>query len=136
MEDKLIQFLKSFKSIQPDAGFTARTRHLLLTSAGVGSAVKSFKKGFFEDVVFGSALVLASVVAIFSLAGFATFSASGGVRADLKNLNETAIRSEAQTIDFSIHLGEAMYFEESAKEVAVLLREISGDAVAGAGEAN
>lgn len=136
MEDKLIQFLQSFRRIQPDAGFQERTRHVLLASAGMNQHVKSFKRGFFEDVAFGSALVLASVVALFSLAGFATFSTSGSVRADLKNLNEGVILSEAQALDFSIHLGEAEYFEESAEEVAVLLREISEDAASEASETN
>lgn len=125
MEDKLVQFLKSLRVIQPDAGFRERNRRVLFASASVERQPKSFKRGFFEDVAFGSALVFSSVVLLLIFAGTSLFSANERARGDLKQLQEGVILSEAESLEFSIHLGEARYFEESAQEVAALLREIS-----------
>ncbi len=125
MEEKLAQFLKSLRVIQPDAGFRERARRVLFASASAAEQPKSFKRGFFEDVAFGSALVFSSVAFLIIFAGASLFSANRAGLSDLRQLNEGVLLSEAESLDFNIHLGEARYFEESAQEVAALLREIS-----------
>ncbi len=123
MEDQINKILKAYKAIEPSADFHARSRRIVLSSHIRPSPQKSFRKGFFEDLQFGAALLVASAFGFFILLTFSgTFR--GNAVADTQTVNETELLTEARSLDANINLHEAKYFMDSAEEVAAALDRI------------
>lgn len=106
----------------PDAEFVARSRKMLFAASSIGTM--SFKRGFWEDVKFGAALIVAGAFMLFFALLYSQVSFVGGVRTAS---TQAEVFAEAQALQFDIELGEATYFADSAEEVAAVLQEIEGE---------
>lgn len=115
------QYIESLKRIEPDAGFRARTRNLIMAS-GQRNAIKEFGRGFWQDIAFGTALVAGSILLMLVGVMYSYVNTNTLAR---KSFNEEDVLKEAQSLEFAIELGEAVYFENSADAVAAALEQIS-----------
>ena len=104
MNDPLFHLFETMKRVGPDAEFTARARATLLAAGALPRTTKSFRRGFFEDIAFGMALVCASVVLV--LAGV-IYSYVGTSALAQRALDAKGALRESQAIEFDIELGEA-----------------------------
>lgn len=123
MENQLSKIFKEFKNIQPDAGFIKRSRLALAhlppqkqsdpIRRGVMEALESFK--------FAAAITFASLM-LFLIVGGVSYFKFKNAPGILGSIQEQDLISESE---FSIKLGDAKYFEQSAEQVAAALNKIS-----------
>ena len=113
----LTRILKSLRTIEPAGDFAARSRAIILATTRPASGFKQWTVGFLEHVKLGVLLTAVGLLFLVIIGGFS-------IRLH-ENLNDRRILSEAEKIQFQIHLDELTYFEQSAKEVSVALEKIS-----------
>ncbi len=123
MEDHLMHTLEKARTITPDAEFVARSRRMLFAASAMNEG-KSFRRGFWEDIKFGVALLLASAFMFFFALLYSQVSIVGHARTIAA---QEEVNTEAQALQFNIELGEASYFVDSAEKVAAVLNDISTD---------
>lgn len=121
MEQELNKLFAPLKRVRPRADFAAQAR-IRLMAHGAEAPRPSFRRGFFEDLAFGGALVLASIILILGAALYSSFGARAIAR---RGVDTVSVLRESQALDFSIELGEAVYFSESADAVAAVIKEIA-----------
>ena len=131
MNESFKQLIESARRIEPDAAFRARTLGLITTHGQ--SAMGEFGRGFWQDIAFSAALVAAGIFIM--LAGILYSYVNTNTLAR-RSLSEEEVLKEAQSLEFTIELGEAVYFEDSADAVAAALDQISGSKKREAPEAN
>lgn len=123
MEDNLIKILREFSNIQPDAGFIKRGRLALsvLPPQKIANPVRRGVMEALESFKFAAAITFASLMLFLIMGGvsYVKFKNSPGI---LGSMQEQDLKDEAE---FSIQLGEAKYFEQSAEQVAAALNKIS-----------
>lgn len=121
MEEKISEFLKACRGIEPSGEFKERSRRLILaTEPRRLNIFGIIKQELLENLKFSLALGLASVLVFIMFGGVNYW----GNKKQASNLNGEELLSEVRNIDFQIQLGEARYFTESAEEIAALLGEI------------
>ena len=125
MEDKIMKILKSFMKIQPDAEFTKRSRRLVLAAPQNQKRFFGIRLGFFESIKLGAALTLASVLTFIVIGGISFFQLTKVSPSALTSFDSASLSTEASSFDFSIHLGEAKYLDDSGKQMAAVLDEVS-----------
>lgn len=124
MEDKLIKILQSLRNINPEPDFKKRSRALILTLPEVSKA-KKFVFEVFESLKFGAAIGFAVLLLFFLAGGLSYFKITNIAPAVLSNFEEKSLTAEAANVDFKIQLGEVKYFDESAEQIAAVLKDIS-----------
>ncbi len=124
MEDQLIKFLKSFKSIVPDEGFVSRSRKLVLASEQHSRGWFIFRGGIMESLKLGAALTLASALLFIVLGGVSYFNVRNLSPVMLSSVNQSNIQTEADNLDFHIQLGEIKYDVNADKEVGAKIDEL------------
>jgi hypothetical protein len=105
---ELLELLKQFKNIEPDAGFTKRSRNLILRERGDQSGIFSAFKNTLEV---GASLALAGLMVFVILGGLASVRFFQPF--EIAALDPANIRAEADAIDIQIQLANLDY-EESA----------------------
>ena len=116
-EDKIIKILKEFSGIKPSADFIGRSRPLVLSARRNRPAV--FGR-FFEALKVKPAFALA-VLLFLAVAGFAY----SRISVTMSTSDSDNLLVEAADLNIDIHLNEAEYFDESIKEVATVLENVS-----------
>jgi len=115
MEDKFLKNIREeFNKIEPSQEFKNRSSRLIFSSYQNRPINFNF---FNPSFVIG----LVGVLTIFAVGGliFNNLSLS-----EHSNFNGAELLSEAENLNFQIHLEEAEYFDDSAKEIAAILKEI------------
>jgi hypothetical protein len=124
MEKTILKILKDARAIKPSKDFVERSHRLIIaSSANRPSFLHIVKRELVENTKFGLALTLGTLLVFALFGGAAYFSASLLERAPAHG---EGLIAEAEAVNFQIQLGEARYFNESAEEIAILLREIKG----------
>ncbi len=121
MSDFIEKILKTGRSIQPSENLRARTRGVILSSHR-NSWISIIKNEVAENFKFTVALALTTIL-ILLVAGGLSYEKIKSARAPGVNGNE--LLREVEKLDFQIQLSEIRYFDESAKEVALILDEIN-----------
>ena len=123
MEEKIYKILKAGRSINPSEEFKTRSRRLIVTTPQNQPGIfYTIRNELLENFGFGLALGLASLLIFVILGGFSYFKTSFAPE-NITLIGEELI-AEVENLDFQIQLGAAKYFEESAEEIAALLKEI------------
>ena len=122
MEDQIIKILHSAHKLEPDQEFKKRSRSLILNLPKPKNAI--LRLGIFESLQFGAAISFATIL-LFVLAGGLTYFIARVSPTLLASFDEKGLLEEASGLDFSIQLGEAKYFDDSAQQIAAVLEEIS-----------
>lgn len=104
----LLETLKKFKKLEPEAGYTLRSRKIIL-SHGKARSWFLFKETLVSILQSGSAIALTAVLLVLVLGGFSVwkfFSATNPVGIDVAGL-----RAEAEAIGIQIQLTNIAYQE-------------------------
>lgn len=104
----LFQILKQFKNIEPDRGFTKRSRSLILREHGAPPGFFSIFKNTLEV---GASLALAGLMVFVILGGLASVRFLEPL--EITALDPASIRAEAEAIDIQIKL-VGLGYEEGA----------------------
>ncbi|MEK7463129.1 MAG: hypothetical protein AAB621_02065 [Patescibacteria group bacterium] len=114
--------IKQLKKIGPSREYKAHSLRLILSSPqNIGNG---FSIRFFEILKFGAALSLTGLLITISVSdSFSRFNAKLLSPVLLSSLDEEKIQKEAGQVDIKINIGEAKYYNESTKKVAVALNE-------------
>ncbi|MDP3901919.1 MAG: hypothetical protein Q8Q37_03050 [bacterium] len=125
MEDRLNKALKPFKAIKPSADFMRYSRaEILATKQKFFSARRSWHWNFWSSVKFASSLTLATLLVLIVIGGLSYFNLNLAPTL-LTELDKESLLREANSLDFQIHLKELKYYDDSAKEVAALLDQVT-----------
>src|SRR3989344_7136618 len=95
----LLETLKQFKNIEPDRGFTKRSRSLILRERG---ALPGFFSIFKNTLEVGASLALAGFMVFVILGGLASIRFFQQL--EITALDPVSIRAEAEAIDIQIKL--------------------------------
>lgn len=125
MEDKINKILKSLRFIQPDSEYRARSRAQILAVPKASKPWHSFITEILETFNFSAALVLAGVLLFVAIGGLSYFKITNVSPLALTGFDEQDLWRESQGLDFSIKLGEIKYFDDAAKELASIDKDIS-----------
>ncbi len=107
--------LKQLKSIQPDADYTRRSRHALLHGRAFRGRARGGVIQFVVDTLaHGSAIALAGALILLIFAGFSTWNFLSPF--EIKSLDPTSLRAEAEAIDIQIKLTNLAYPEVPRNE--------------------
>ena len=110
--ETLIEKLKKFREIQPEAEYSQRSRLVILATP-----VISGKRPIFNWQL------------VFTLAGLLLVLISGTFFRYLKpsapNLNAQALKTELQNLDINIQLAKIEYYQKVDETVSLALKEIS-----------
>lgn len=125
MEEKLVKILKAGRSIEPTQEFRLRSENSILASRqNRTNFFATIKSELLENFKFSLALSLASILILVIFGSFSYWKSNSAQETANLNLNGQELLTEIQALDFQIQLGEAQYFNESALEIAALLKEI------------
>lgn len=102
----LLKTLKQFKTIEPDRGFTERSRGLIL-GVRTGSKI-SLWDIVIRNVESGASLALAGLLIFTILGGLSAWNQAFSP-APFEALNPTSLRAEAQAVDIQIELANLNY---------------------------
>ena len=102
----LLETLKQFKNIEPDRGFTKRSRNLILREHG---AMPGFFSIFKNTLEVGASLALAGLMVFVILGGLASVRFFEPL--EIAALDPANIRAEAEAIDIQIKLAGLDYEE-------------------------
>jgi hypothetical protein len=123
-EEELIQILKAGKSVAPRRELRERFLQSLEATPQKRATLREIIwREFAENLKFGAALGLATFllfIAFGSVTWWSDFVRTPGG----SGLSERELLTEAAKLDFEIQLGEAQYYTDSAREIAVILDEI------------
>ncbi len=127
IEQKILSLLKDACSIRPSEEFRARSRERILSAAQTPSLFHSIRRELAENLTFGLALGMASIMLLVIFGGFTYWDRLfPGVS---PTLSAQDLMREAENLDFKIQLKEAKYLDTSAQQIGALLTEIKeGDA--------
>lgn len=119
MDDKILKILKTGKLIEPSPEFKERSRRLLF-------AAPTPKKEYGFPAFFGLMENFRLRLALGTLGALllAVLGVNYWQTFNQPNLNGQALKHEVENLDFQIQLQEIEYFENSAKEIAVILDDI------------
>lgn len=106
---ELLDILKQFKNIEPDRGFTKRSRNLILREHG---ALPNFLSIFKSTLEVGASLALAGLMIFVILGGLASVRFFAPL--EITALDPASIRAEAEAIDIQIKLAGLDYTESAA----------------------
>ena len=116
------EVIKQLKKIEPSQEYRAHSLRLILSSPQ--NAENKFSIRFFEILKFSAALSLTGLLIIISVSDpFSRFNARLLSPVLLSSLDEEKIQKEAGQVDIKINIGEAKYYNDSTKKVAVALNE-------------
>ena len=122
-EQDFINAIRLCRSIEPSADFTNRSRRSVAALPQKRPTwFEVFRRELTENLKFSFSLAMASFILVAVFGGFAywrNFIPGGRFTNESREL-----LSEAEQMNFGIELGEAKYFDESAKEITLLLGEI------------
>ncbi len=127
MEDQLIKFLKSLRSIVPDEGFVSRSRNLVTSAPQHSAGWFVFRGSVLQSIKLGAALTLASGLLFIVLGGVSFFNIRNLSPVMLSSINQKNIQAEADNVGFQIQVGQAKYDINSDKEVGVKIDELLKD---------
>jgi hypothetical protein len=102
------QKLKELKSISPDAGYTRRSRSLLV-EAPITQKPLSPWRVLVTSFQFGSAIALTAVLLLVIIGGFSAWKMISPFR--LGSLDPASLQAEAEAIDIQIELTNLAYPE-------------------------
>lgn len=125
MEDKINKIFKSLRSIQPDSEYRARSRAQILAVPKISKPWHSFISEILETVKFSAALTLAGVLLLVAIGGLSYFKITNVSPLALTGFDDQDLWRETQGLDFSIKLGEIKYFDDVAKELASIDKDIN-----------
>lgn len=116
MEDRdITQQLKTMRNITPEAGYTRRSRSLLV-AAPVTQKPLSTWRVLVTSFQFGSATALTAVLLLVIIGGFSAWKLISPFR--LGSLDPASLRAEAEAIDIQIELTNLAYPEASREAAA------------------
>lgn len=119
--------IKQFKRIEPAQEYKAKSLRLILSSPqNVENkfSIRFFASSAREILKFGAALSLTGLLITISVSdSFSRFNAKLLSPVLLSSLDEEKIQKEAGQVDIKINIGEAKYYNDSTKKVAVALNE-------------
>jgi len=124
MKNNVETILHSLQRITPDAGFCARSKAQIIARSQeeklvrVNWAVALFAHKSARFVVGFASIVLLTTV------GVSSYVASN-TRSLASSFNNKALAQEADLLDVQIHIKEAVYYDESAEQIALALEEIA-----------
>lgn len=125
MEEQILKFLKSLKSITPDSEFISRSRNLILSSPQKETTGWfAFRGRVLQSIKLGAAMTLASALLFIILGGVSFFNVRNLSPMMLSSINEENIAAEAEGLDFNIQLGQLEYKVEDEKEIGAKLDEL------------
>lgn len=114
---ELQELLKQFKRIEPDAGYTRRSRSLIVEAPLPERPLLSPWRIFTHSLQLGSAIALVGVLLILVLGGFSSWKFLSPFR--LSSLDPSSLQAEAQAIDVQIHLTDINYVEPGNQTTTV-----------------
>lgn len=126
MKNKLDTFFALLKNISPDADFVSRSKAQILSreqDRALPGAGVSFVSWLQSHNTAKFAIGLASVVLLTTI-GLSSYLGSN-TRSLTRSFNNNTLTKEADSLDFQIHIKEAVYYDETAQEIAVALDKIA-----------
>ncbi len=127
MEEKILQFLKALKVLQPEKGFLERSKNLIMSAPQ--KQFPGLVRGVLDSLKLSMALSLASLLLFVVIGGFSYLNLQKISPGAVSLINEAKLRSEASSLDFQIQLGEVRYYLESDEvigaEIDKLLDELT-----------
>lgn len=123
MEDKLITLLKTLSLIEPDEASKVRSRSRIVVAKT--PTLSRVRTGFFESMKLGTAMALASVLLFIIVGGFSYFKLTSVATVASSSFDFKTLSAEAANIDLRVQLGEAEYFDDSARQMATVLNDVS-----------
>lgn len=116
MEDRdIIQQLKTLRNITPDAGYTRRSRSLLVKTPVTQKPLSPWRI-LVNSFQFGSAIALTAVLLLVIIGGFSAWKLISPFR--LGSLDPASLKAEAEAIDIQIELTNLAYPEAGRKSAA------------------
>lgn len=106
---ELQELLKQFKNIGPDAGYTRRSRSLIVEAPMPERPLLSPWRIFTHSLQLGSTIALVGVLLVLVLGGFSSWKFLSPFR--LSSLDPSSLQAEAQAIDIQVHLTDINYVE-------------------------
>lgn len=124
MKNNVETLLRSLQRINPDASFVARSKAQILASSQETAPERmSVLTWLSTHQTAKIAIGLASIV-IVTTVGISSYVGSN-TRSLSRSFNSAALSQEADSLDFQIHIKEAVYYDETAQEMALALDKIA-----------
>src|SRR3989344_6849535 len=119
------QTFTKLKTIQPDAGFQARSKMLVLSSAQNQPKPFSLADLFPEMMRSSFAFGLSALMIFMIVGGLSLFNQKFVSPAVLSALDANSLNKEMEKMDIQIQIAEVRYYENSAKKIEVAVGKAS-----------
>jgi hypothetical protein len=133
MEEQLLKnLLRPLRRISPESAYMTRSKQLIAMTrqeAAVAPIRSRLRKGIFESMTMTAGLALASLLLLVAVGSLSTLTGSNTNGKVAASFNNDSLALEAQSADFTMQIQEISYFDESAKQVALVLDKISNETV-------
>lgn len=107
--ENIVQKLKRLQNIAPDAGYTRRSRSLIVEAPITRKPIMSPWQVLVRGLEFGSAIALTAALLLVILGGFSAWKAVSPFQ--LGSLDPASLRAEAEAVDIQIELTNLAYPE-------------------------
>src|SRR3989344_3677940 len=109
---EILDILKKFKQMNPDADYTKRSRSFIVeTPFVVASPLTSPWRVFMQSLQFGSAIALVGATVILIVGGFSSWKFLSPFR--MANLDIATLRAEAEAVSIQVELTDINYRENN-----------------------
>ncbi|HEY4525904.1 MAG TPA: hypothetical protein VJL32_02295 [Candidatus Paceibacterota bacterium] len=109
---EILDILKKFKQMNPDADYTKRSRSFIVeTPFVVASPLTSPWRAFMQSLQFGSAIALVGATVILIVGGFSSWKFLSPFR--MANLDIATLRAEAEAVSMQVELTDINYRENN-----------------------
>lgn len=121
--NNLLKQLKSFRAINPDAAYAARSRAFILSANRQPRYQLVFRKQLRQISTLGVALTMA-IVLLFVVSSVSHLPLKGLSPDILTSLNHQDLAAETEQAGFQIQLAEAKYYKESTAQITTTLGSV------------
>lgn len=122
-EEFLKKLVSPLKRVEPTSEFMARSKARIMLTKQEAPKFK-LRLNFFESLTFTGAIGLASILLLAGIGSLSYIASDSSNLAD-NSLNNAVLISEAESANFQLQIKEITYFDESAKQVALVLEKIA-----------